>query len=843
MFRTTITAAWARKRRLVGTALAVVLGVAFLTATLAIGDSARAGFETVFTEANAGTDALVRSAHRIEGVEGAAATPLDASVVAVVAGVDGVASAVPVVEAVARLVGSDGVPLGGGGPPTIGTSWSEDPAVNPYRLVEGRAPAAAGEVVIDRDSAEAGQLAVGSSSTVLTPSPAPVTVVGIATFGDRGTFGGVTLAAFAFDHAQDLLLGSRSLITGVVVRADQGVDEAELVERLTALLPAGAEAVSGTDLTAEQQAAIEGYFLGFMETGLLLFAGIALLVAAFSIFNTFSILAAQRTRESALLRTLGASRVQVLAAGVAETAVIGLGGSLLGVGAGMLVGIGLLAVMEAAGAGLPTDGLRVTGSTVAVSVGVGVAVTLVGGLVPAWRASRVAPLAALREVSVDTSGASRLRLAFGAVLALAGVALVLSGTGEAAMSRAGLGALALLFGVLLLGPAAAGPVGSALGAPLLARGVAGDLARRNAVRNPRRTAASAAALLVGVGVVTLFAVFGSSISASIEDAVDRSFAGDLVLQSAGFSGAGLSPELLSEIRAVPDVEAAAGLGFGAVVLDGEERQVGFSDLAELTRVADFHVLHGDIGSVRAGGVGISGDTAEEKGWQIGQQVDVRFSDGVTEKVTVEAIYDDRGMGGDVLLPVDTWVAHVAQPAFALVFVGLVDGASVEDGRAAVASVAERHGSPEVRDRDQFVENEAAGVDSLLNVVYGLLGLAILIALMGIANTLSLSIHERTRELGLLRAIGLNRSQLRTMVRWESVIVSTFGAVGGIAIGVFLGWGMVRALAAAEGFGTFRLPAGSLVVVLLLGSGVGVVAGLRPAWRAARMDVLAAVTAD
>ena len=837
-----MNAACGRKRRLVGTALAVVLGVAFLTATLGIGDSTRAAFEVAFTEANAGTDVFVRSEHRITGVEGAAAAPLDISVTALVGGVDGVAAATPVVEAIAQLVGSDGTPLGGNGPPTIGTSWVENPAANPYRLVEGRAPAAAGEVVIDRASAEAGDLRVGSATTVLTPHPALVTVVGLATFGDRETFGGVTLAAFTFGHAQDLLLGDRSMITGVIVGADERVGQAELVERITAVLPPGVEAVSGTDLTAEQQQAIEGDFLGFMETALLMFAGIALLVAAFSIFNTFSILAAQRTRESALLRTLGASRVQVLLAGLGETAAIGLFGSVLGVGAGVLLGIGLLALMEAAGVGLPTDGVRITGSTVTVSAAVGMTVTVLGGLVPAWRASRVAPLAALRDVAVDNSGASRGRLVVGALLGALGVAMVLSGTGDAAMSRAGLGALALLFGVVLLGPAAARPVGSALGAPLLLSGVAGDLARRNAVRNPRRTAASAAALLVGVGVVTLFTVFGSSISASIEDAVDRSFGGDLVLQSAGFSGAGLSPDLLFDVRQVPEVKAAAGLGFGALVFDGEEHQVGFADLAELARVTDFRVLQGDVGSVRAGGIGISGATSEEKGLSIGQSVDVRFSDGVTERLTVEAIYDDRGMGGDVLVPMDTWVSHVAQPSFALVFVGLDDGVGIADGRAAISSVTERHGRPEVRDRDQFVASEAAEVDSLLNVVYGLLGLAILIAAMGIANTLSLSIHERTRELGLLRAIGLNRPQLRAMVRWESVIVSTFGAFGGVGIGVFLGWGMVRALSAAEGFGVFRLPVGSLVVVVLMGAGVGVVAGMRPARRASRMDVLAAVGA-
>jgi putative ABC transport system permease protein len=403
----------------------------------------------------------------------------------------------------------------------------------------------------------------------------------------------------------------------------------------------------------------------------------------------------------------------------------------------------------------------------------------------------------------------------------------------------------LVIGVLLLGPVVARPVGNLLGAPLGLRGVSGDLARRNAVRNPKRTSSTAAALLVGVGVVSLFTVFGASVSQSIEDTVDQTFGGELALTPAGsgFSGAGLSTSLVDDLDELPEVEVAAGLGFGAATVDGRQDGVGFADPQALSRVADFDVQSGDISAVGDDDLAMSADYAEEHGYGLGDEVEVGFADGATDTFTLAATYDDRAMGGDVLLPQAPWVEHNPQASFFLVMVDLPDGVSLDEGRAAVEAITEGRGGPDVMDRDEFVESQAAEIDVLLTIIYALLAVAILIALMGIANTLSLSVHERTRELGLLRAVGQSRSQLRAMVRWESVIVATFGSMGGMGLGLFLAWGLVRALNASEGFGTFVVPVGSLATVLLVGAAVGVVAGLRPAWRASRLDVLAAVAAD
>jgi putative ABC transport system permease protein len=433
----------------------------------------------------------------------------------------------------------------------------------------------------------------------------------------------------------------------------------------------------------------------------------------------------------------------------------------------------------------------------------------------------------------------------GLAVAATGVGVLLLSSGPNDLPRAGLGAVVLVVGVILLGPIVARPVGNLLGAPLALRGVSGDLARRNAVRNPKRTASTAAALLVGVGVVSLFTVFGASISQSIEDTVDRTFGGDLALTPAGsgFSGSGLDTGLVDQLDELPEVEVAAGLGYGAATLEGRNDDIGFADPKALAQVADFDVVQGDLATVDDQDVAMSESYADDHGYALGDAVEVGFADGATETLTLAATYGEGVMAGDVLVPQATWTAHNPQASFFLVMVGLSDDVSVADGRRAVEALTAGRGGPDVMDRDEFVESRAAEVDVLLTIVYALLAVAILIALMGIANTLSLSVHERTRELGLLRAVGQTRSQLRAMVRWESVIVSTFGSIGGMGLGLFLAWGLVRALNAAEGFGTFVVPVGSLAVVLLVGATVGVLAGLRPAWRASRLDVLAAVAAD
>ncbi|HET6948940.1 MAG TPA: FtsX-like permease family protein [Acidimicrobiales bacterium] len=843
MWRTTLKSLGAHKRRLLATCSAVVLGVAFLAGTLVLGDTMTAGFSDLFAESNAGTAAVVRSATEVGEGDFAERGLVDAALADRIAGLDGVAAAAPLIEGSGRIVGRDGDPLGGNGPPTVAGNWI-DGAINPYRLAGGRAPEAPGEVVIDKASAESGDLSVGDTTTIRLPEPVEVTVVGIATFGDADSAGPVTYAAFTTDYARQVLVPDPGKATSIRVAAEPGVSQAAVVSRIETLLPDGVEALTGAQLTAEQEDDIQGDFLGFVENALLLFAGVALVVATFSIYNTFSILVAQRTRESALLRALGASRGQVLRSITAEALLVGVVASAAGLVAGLGLASGLIALMDAIGFGLPTASLVLGTGTVITAMVVGVVVTLVASVAPALRASRIAPLAALREVAVDRSATSWLRALAGAVITALGVAGVVAGTqGDGDLSLTGLGALGTLVGVVMLGPVVARPAAGLLGAPqAAARGLSGTLARRNAMRNPRRTAGTASALMVGVAVVSLFTVVAASIKASIDDTVTSQFGGDLVLSVDDFSMAGVSPEMSAAVAALPQVDAVSALGNAPVRVDGQDLASSTFEPATFERMLDVEVVGGSLRDIRADQVAVSETFADDQDLALGDAVPVDFPDGTTAEATVGAVYAEDDLMGPVMLPEAGYLPHTANPADFVVMVTVADGVAVSDAEAAIQKVSDAWGGPDVQTADEYVDSVAGQVDQVLNVVYLLLVLAIVIALMGIANTLSLSIHERTRELGLLRAVGQSRRQLRSMVRGEALTVALFGTVGGVGLGVFLGWAMVDALA-DEGFTAFTVPSTSLAVVLVLGALVGITAAVRPARRAARLDVLDAIATD
>jgi putative ABC transport system permease protein len=845
MLRTILKSLWSRKRRLVGTSIAVILGVAFLAGTMIIGSTTEAGFRDTFTAANDGTDVVVRDATRIGSEESRMRGLIDEATVERVAAVDGVASAVAEVRGTAQLVGADGQPVGGGGPPTIAANWVEDPELSWLTLTAGRAPEADGEVVVDQATAEQAELSVGDETTVLTPEPVPVTVVGLAIYGDTEHVGGVTYVSFDTETAQQLFTGTDDSITGVLVRADEGVSAETLEARIAATLPDGVEAITGAELTAEQQRDVESDFLGFFKTLLLAFAGIAIVVAAFSIHNTFSILVAQRTRESALMRAVGASRRQVVLSVAAEALAIGVLATVIGFVTGIGIASALQSRMES-GLDMPSADIVIDAGAIAASAIIGIGTTLVASVGPAIKASRVPPLAALRDVAVDRSGTSVLRAVVGALVAGAGAAALITATStpEDALSRAGLGSLGLLVGAVVLGPVVARPAAAIIGAgPAAFRGVTGRLARRNAMRNPRRTAASASALMVGTAVVGLFTTFGASIKASIDEMVDEDFAGDLIVLPEGFSGSLLSPELAPAIAELPTIESAVGTAYGPAVIDGDTVEVAATDVTGLSAVFDVDVTSGSLSGFAATDVAISEDFADDRGLDVGSTVPMTWVDGATTDHTVSAVYHNRMTFGDVIVSGDTLAAHVAQDNVTVVLVDVAEGVDVDSAKAEVGAVTAGFAADDPMDRDEYTDTVGAEVDTMLYFVYGMLGVAVIIALMGIANTLSLSIHERRRELGLSRAVGQSRSQLRSTVRWESVIIAVFGTIGGISLGGFLGWGIVRALKAQEGFGVFALPVVPLAVILGLAAAAGVVAALRPARRAARTDILTAIASD
>jgi putative ABC transport system permease protein len=849
MWTTTLKGIAGHKRRFVSTCLAVVLGVTFLTGTLVLGDTVRHGFDDMFAEANEGTAVLVRSSVRIGGDDTGQRGVVDPSVVDAVRAVPGVAAAEAVVTGPAQLVAADGTAVGGGGPPTLGSSWIADPELDPWTIAAGRAPVASTgggpvEVVVDRGAAEDAGLAVGSRTTVLLPDQVPVQVVGIVTFGGADSMAGTTYTGFADADAARLLAGGRPGVSEIRVAAAPGVSQDELAARIDPVLPTGTEALTGRALGAEQLASIEDDFLGMMRTMLVIFAGVALLVASFSIHNTFSIVAAQRSQESALLRAIGATRSQVLGAVVLEALLVGV----LATAAGLAVGVGLAAALEAllsaSDAGLPTGALTVGATSVLVPLAVGVGVTLLAAVGPAVHSARVSPLAALRASTVEPARSRPLRLVAGLVAAAGGIALVVAGAGGAGdVGRVGLGSLLAAVAFVLLGPSLARPFGRVLGAPArLLRGVTGQLATENAVRNPRRTAGTATALVIGIGVVAVFTVFGSSLRSSIDEEVTRSFGDtDLVVQAPSFSGSGLPPALVEGMGRVPGVETVSSLTFTDLLVDGRAETATVTDPAALDAVSDLELVAGSLADLGPGQVAVSEAWARDQGWQQGTVVDVGFADGSTTTAPIGAVYRVKGAIGDLVVPEALVGPHTTRalgPQVALL--GVADGADLAEVEAQVDQLARTAGAPTVQTRQEYLDDVAAQVGQVLTVVYVLLAVAVVIALLGIANTLTLSIHERTRELGVLRAVGQSRRQLRSMIRWESAVVATFGALVGIALGTLVGWGLVRAARESMDLGVFSVPVGQMAIIAAVGAVAGVVAAARPARRAARLDVLDAL---
>ncbi len=846
MLHATIKDLLARKLRLVTTSAAVLLGVAFLAGTLVLTDTLGATFDDLFADVYAGTDAHVRSADVIETDFGESERAgLDEALVDTVAGVDGVAAAAGFVEGYAQLVGPDSDPLGGGvkGAPTFGFNWIDDPDLNPFALEAGDAPAGPGEVVLDAGSATETGYGVGDTVTVLTAAgPAEATVSGVATFGSIESPGGSSVMLFDTATAQDLF-GRAGLVDSVDAVAAEGVSEQELTERIAATAPDGVEVLTGAEITAEEQSEIAEAFT-FLDTFLLVFAAVALFVGAFIIYNTFSIIVAQRSKEMALLRAIGASRRQVLGSVLVEAVLVGLIASAVGLLAGLGVATGLKSLLAGFGIDLPSTGLVVAPATVIGSFVVGVGVSVGSALFPARRAGKVAPIAALRDVAVDTSGRSTRRAATGlAILGLGGV-VIAGGLLGGEPAPVGLGAAVVFVGVAVLGPVIAGPLTRVIGAPLPPlRGMTGSLARENALRNPKRTSATAAALMIGVGLIGFITVFASSTKTSVEALIGENFTGDVVIDSGsfGFGGAGLPPEVADRLAEVPEVEVAGGIRFLPAVIDGDEGAIQAFDpaLAEVLRPGRVTGSFDDLGAT---GVAVHDLTAEEEGLELGDDVPIAFAATGEQRFTVGAIYTNDDFTGDYLLTNEA--ATAADPAVldVAVYVGLAEGTSLEEALPAITSITDDYANAEVLDLDEFVASQTEQVDQILNLVYVLLALAVVIALLGIANTLALSIFERTRELGLLRAVGMTRGQLRSAVRWESVIIALLGTFLGLVIGL----GFSRALVAAlgdEGITIYDVPVGQLVVIAIIAAVAGVAAALLPARRAARLDVLRAIAAE
>jgi putative ABC transport system permease protein len=854
MLWTTIQGLIAHRFRLFATALAVTLGVAFTAGTLILTDTVGRTFDHLMGEVYEGTDAVVRGEELFEGPmsTGAQRPRVDDTLIDVVRGVEGVEAVEGSVLGYARIT-HDGQALGdpAAGAPTLGLTWSDDERINPLVVTGGHAPRDGDEVVLDAPSAEKAGLAVGDRVTLLVQTgPVEKTFVGTIAFGSAETIGGATMVAFHPDVVQPLLAEPGKWDELSVVGED-GVSQTELTARLSAVLPEGVEAVTGAAVTQENQdfsREAMSFFTYFMN----FFAGVALLVGAFMIFNTFSITVAQRTRQNGLLRALGASRRQVLGSVLLEALVVGVLASLLGLGAGFAIATALKALLDALGFGIPAGGLVFAPRTVLVALAAGILVTLVAAVAPARQAGKVPPIAAMStDVAGSSAYGSLARVVVGGAAVAAGAAATLTalftGVGNRWLLLVG-GALSVFVGVYMLGRTVSLPLSRAIGAPLPRLfGLSGELARENAMRNPKRTAAAGTALMLGVGVVVIINIFVASTRATIDEGIDRAFTGDLVVDSGASTNGGIDPSVVPTLAALPEVGTATGLRVTPVEVDGEVLLLGAVDPATAFDLLELQPLEGDPAALTAAdAVAVHEKTAREKGLSLGSTVPVVFKETGPQELTVGLVYGEEleanGPDGTFFLGHAAYEANVGTPVDWKVFVSRADGVTPAQARDAVDAALAAYPGIDVMDEDEFTEAVSAPLDPMLALVYALLGLAIVIALLGIGNTLALSVVERRREIGLLRAVGMTRRQLRGALRWESVVIAVQGTFVGLVLGLFLGWAFVTALA-EEGLDVLAVPWSSLAVVVLLAGLAGMLAAVLPSRRAARLDVLRAVASE
>jgi putative ABC transport system permease protein len=613
-------------------------------------------------------------------------------------------------------------------------------------------------------------------------------------------------------------------------------------DRIFAALGGRYDVVTGQQLAAQEAQDVYNGFIKFIGTALLIFAGVALFVGTFIISNTFSIIVAGRTRELALLRALGAGRRQIMTSVLAEALVTGVVSSLVGVAFGILVASGLKAVLAAFGGKLPSSATVVAARTIVVSVVLGVVVTLASALLPAVRATRIPPIAALRGEGLPgagTRGVRRARLVVGSLFLALGLGLLAQGLvfGGGAV-RVGLGAAAFIVGVAVLAVLVARTLARIIGAPLArAFKLPGRLAQQNAMRNPARTSATAAALMIGLALVTFVSVFAASIKASLAASFDRSFAADYVIISNSFEG--FSAAIGDDLRRVPEVGAVATVSGGQFRLEGKTTDLSASPLATYASLIKLQLVDGRVPADNAGGLLVLDKTAEDHGWKVGDSVPMEFARTGVQQIPVAATFKRNDFAGKFMLSTVDYSRNFLSNQAEVVVVKAAPGVPAATSRAAIEPVLERYPNTSLRDQAQYKDKVTSSVNQILGLVTVLLLLAIVIAVIGIVNTLALSVLERTRELGLLRAVGMSRRQTRRMIRWESVIIAVIGATLGLLVGVFFGWALVRAIH-DEGITELSIPVGQLLTYVLAAALFGVVAAILPARRAAKLNVLAAI---
>ena len=865
MLRVTLRGLLAHKVRLIATAVAVVLGVAFMAGTQVLTSSIGASFDKVFSDVYASIDVVVRSTNKVETPFGSQRTRISDAVLPTVQAVPGVEAAEGQVVGQIRVLDRDNQPLvQAQGPPNFALNWLTAPSLNGWNIVEGAPPAGAGQVVLDAKTAKDGSFSVSSDPS--TPTMVSIstksgvqqfTLVGIARFGKLDTWGGAQAALFDTTTAQQLV-GEPGTYDWISIAGASGISQSELTTRVASVIPSGTEAITGKEFTAESQDAFQK-IIGIFNTFLLVFALIALFVGSFIIYNTFTIIVAQRTRELALLRALGASRRQVLSSVMLEALTVGLVASAIGVGLGVLLAIALNKLMQTVGFSGPDTPIIVPASAVISSIVVGTGITLASAIFPARRAATIAPIAAMRDVAVESTRTSRRRVIFGALMLLAGAGSLwfgLAGSSDFGLQMVGFGAFLVFMGFTVIGPVIAGPMARALGWPL-ARfgGVSGRIARENAMRSPKRTATTASALMIGVGLVGFIAVTAQSLKVSTVEAINNSVDAQYIVTTDSFGATALPLDLVGQIAAIPEVATSAGVSATFGTVDGSAKVIIATDPASFEKVVAVTDVQGSFAALDNTGIAIPKTMASDKKLSVGDTLAVSFlqsagtpTDQRVTSLTIESIYDTKfpiqGPGYFINTSLFTQVTPPDQQTAQSIYVGLKDtsAAGIAAAQQPLSQVTSAVPGAKLQNLKEFTKAQTDQANQFLVIVYVLLALALVIAIVGVINTLLLSVYERTRELGLLRAVGMSRRQVRSSIRWESVIISLIGTIIGLGIGLVFGWALVKALA-DQGITSFAIPWSQLVIIVLLAALAGIGAALYPAWRASRLDVLRAVSSE
>lgn len=843
MLRLSIRNLLVSKLRLFLTVAAVTVGVSFVSGTFVLSDTMAKAFDELYAGLTSGTDVVVKSEAAFDGditTTGGQVRPIDESLVDDVRAVPGVALARGAVTGFALILDKEGRPIQPGGAPTFGASIGDTRLSGDFVYRQGIEPTRADQVAVDARTAEGAGFQVGDRIDVVFQSGQQTfTLVGIIGFGESDSLLGATMAGFDLTTAQRLF-DKVGVLDEVDVQAEPGLSPGELRDRIAASLPDGVEALTGDQVAADGSAAVRDA-MGVFTTVLLVFAGISVLVGSFVIWNTFNVLVAQRRREVALLRAVGATRGQVLRGVLLEATLVGASSAGLGLLLGVGLAAGIRALLTLIGVEMPTTSPAVETRTVAAALLVGVLVTLAAAVAPAWAATRVSPMEALRDAVPARYEVGQSRAISGWILLSAGAtALVVCAVVGNQRWWTVVATLGTFAGLVVAGPALARA--TARLADHGRRGGGWRMAARNIGRNARRSAATALALTIGLTVVVAVAVSAASLRASVADAVSGGNRSDLVLEPAG-AGLGVSPSVAELLRERDDVTDVVELRETGARVEGHDSLVSAMNTEGLGDVIDLGVDDGSLDALGPGTMLVSTQQAERLGVGTGDVVTVTFVEtGPTEMRIVATFSQGALINASYVMALPDFAANVTSQLDAAILVNSAPGADPAQAKADIEAALSDYPNVTVNTPDDITEKAQSSVNQLLGIVTALLLLAVVVAVLGIVNTLVLSVVERTRELGLLRAVGGTRRQVRTVVRRESVLMSLLGAVTGVALGTLSGVALSRALV-DEGITTIAIPTMTLVLYLVVAAAVGVLAAIGPARRASRVDFLRAIASE